>query len=65
VEKKWWLSKTLWLNALILLLAVLEPVRAFVVEMGWDGAPIVASIAILNKLVRIFGTESKIERKLL
>jgi hypothetical protein len=65
VEKKWWLSKTLWLNAAIALVNIMEPTREFFVSMGWGTEQIVGATVFLNALVRVFGTESKIERKVL
>ena len=53
MDKKWYLSKTLWVNILTLIAALLPPVHDFVVQLGWSPTIVVSILASVNVLLRL------------
>lgn len=60
MEKPWWESKTLWLNAITFLVSVLALAEVLaVVPVGGLGY-VAAAAAVLNVALRIFFTDTKL-----
>ena len=62
MEKKFWQSKTFWMNAIALVAALLPPVREFLVQAGLPTEWVVSLIAVFNVLLR-FATNQPIKVK--
>jgi len=52
-SKPFWKSKTLWVNVVTLLTALLPPVRDFAAQMGWSTEAVVSLIAAANVVLRV------------
>jgi hypothetical protein len=64
MTKKWWQSKTLWINVLVALAALLSPIRDFFVQMGWSPEVVVTILAAVNGILRLI-TGKPIEKRIL
>lgn len=58
--KRWWESKTIWLNVLAIVFVVLQEVGAG--DVGLDPQIKLAVVAIVNLLLRFFFTDKKVAR---
>ena len=53
MEKRFWQSKTFWVNAITLVAALLPPVREFLVGVGLPTEWGVSALAIINVALRL------------
>ena len=53
-KKKWWASKTIWVNLIVFALAMIPPVSNYLATFGIDPAILVSIQAALNFVLRIF-----------
>lgn len=49
-----------WMNILVFLSAMVEPAREFFSAMGWSPEVVISVAAVVNILMRLFGTETKL-----
>ena len=61
MTKKWWQSKVIWTNVVILLIAVVSALTEFFIGVGWSTEVLISITAIANVALR-FLTETKITR---
>jgi len=60
MDKKWYQSKTLWTNVVILVIAVVSALTEFFVGFGWSTEVLVSVTAFANIVLR-FLTEKPIK----
>jgi len=60
MDKKWYQSKTLWTNTVILVLAIVSALTEFFVGFGWSTEVLVSITAVANIALR-FLTEKSIK----
>jgi len=60
MDKKWYQSKTLWTNTVILVLAIVSALTEYFVGFGWSTEVLVSITAVANIALR-FLTEKSIK----